>query len=132
VLGPAATVNQDIIKEDEYKPAKEGPQDFVHQGLERGQGIRQAKRHDQEFKQALMRAEHCFVNVVSVHEHLVVARPEIKLGEESRAMKLIQELLHNRSRKLILDRLTVECPVVDAESPGAVRLLDQEHWCRER
>jgi hypothetical protein len=42
-------------------------------------------------------------------------------------MKLVQQLLHHRNRELVFDRRCVESPIVDAESPGLVTFLDQEH-----
>jgi hypothetical protein len=30
--------------------------------------------------------EHCLVDVISVHQNLMIARPPIELGEESRAV----------------------------------------------
>lgn len=89
MFGPTAAVDEDIVEEDEYEPVKKRPQDGVHQGLERGRCVGQAKRHDQEFKQALMGVERHFVDVVVEHEDLVVARLQIKLGEESRAMEFV-------------------------------------------
>jgi CO dehydrogenase/acetyl-CoA synthase delta subunit len=83
-------------------------------------------------EQALMCPKRHFVDVIDVHEYMVVARPQIKLGEESHAMKFIQELLRNWNRKLILGGPAVKSSVVDAEMPGVVCLLDQEHRGRER
>ena len=42
-------------------------------------------------------------------------------------MKLIDELFHHRDRKFIFHRGVVERPVVDAEVPCRVRLLDEEY-----
>jgi len=72
VLGPRLTVNQDIVEENQYKAASERFQDGVHQGLESRRGIREDKRHNQEFKQALMRLECSFVNVRRAHTYLVI------------------------------------------------------------
>jgi hypothetical protein len=55
-----------------------------------------------------MRVECRFVDVAGVHENLVVARPQIQLGEEGHTMKLIQELFDNWDREFILDYLAVE------------------------
>jgi hypothetical protein len=76
---------------------------------------------------ALMSAERRLQDVRGVHSHLVIPGTEVELGEETRAVELIQELVHHRNRKLVLGGDRVESAVVDAESPGPIRLADQQH-----
>jgi hypothetical protein len=58
----------------------------------------------------------------------MVARPEVELGEEARPMELVEELVDQRDRELVLECQGVKGAVVDAEAPRVVRLADEEHW----
>lgn len=62
------------------------------------------------------------VHIARPHAHLVVAGAQVQLGEEARAM----ELVDHRDREGILDGEGVEGAVVDAETPRPVRFLDEE------
>ena len=61
----------------------------------------------------------------------MVAGPQIQLGEELRAMELVQKLIDHWDREFVLGRLVVERPVVEVEVPGAIGLFDQEHQRRQ-
>lgn len=69
---------------------------------------------------------------VGVNAHLVVARAQIQLGEETGAVELVEELLDHRNWELILDGALVEGAVVHAEKSRAVVFLDEEDGCGER
>jgi hypothetical protein len=43
-----------------------------------------------------------------------------------------KELVHHQDGELVLGRLRVEGAIVDAETPGPVRLVNKENWCGER
>ena len=48
-------------------------EDMVHEALEGGGGVTQAKGHDQKIIVALMRAKGCLWNVCLYHTYLVIA-----------------------------------------------------------
>jgi hypothetical protein len=48
--------------------------------------------------------------------HLMILRAQVQLGEEARAM----ELVNHRDWELVLGRLVIEGAVVDAEAPRVV------------
>ena len=62
-----------------------------------------------------------------VHPHLVIAESKVQLGEEMGAKQLVQELIDGWNGELILGRLGIEGPVVNAELLGVVWLAHQEH-----
>jgi hypothetical protein len=58
-------------------------EDMIHEVLEGGGGITQAKGHDQKLIVALMSYKGSLGNVFLFHTYLVVARMEIQFSEES-------------------------------------------------
>jgi hypothetical protein len=88
---------------------------IVHRCLEGGGGVGKFARHDQEFEVAMVRSERRFGDVLRVHQHMVVTVVKVKLGEVACPLELIQELVDDRDRKLVLHGLGVEGTVVDAK-----------------
>jgi hypothetical protein len=76
--------------------------------------------------------ERHFVYVLRAHAYLVVPGSEVQLGEELGTMELVEELVNHRDRESILDGEHVQRPVVDAEVPRTVGLLDEEDGRREQ
>lgn len=66
---------------------------------------------------ALMSSESGFLDAWRVHEHLMVAAAQVKLGKESSTLELVEELVNQRDRKFIFHRLIVDCVIIHAESP---------------
>lgn len=58
---------------NQHEPSKEQKEYVVHERLDGGRGIGEAERHDQELEETQMHAKHRFVDIVGVHDHLVVA-----------------------------------------------------------
>ena len=114
VVGPSRTVDQNIIKEDKHKPTEEGPQDVVHQPLERRRCAAQSERHDEELVEAVVGAERGLVDVLRPHPNLMVPR---QLGEVAGAMELVEQLIDDGYRKSVLDGECVEGAVIDTETP---------------
>ena len=122
MLRPQRAVDENIVEKDQHKPPQVGAKDIVHQRLECRWGIGEAERHHQELVVAVVGAEGGLGNVVGVHLHLVVARAQVELGEEARALELVEELINHWDRELVLRGLGVEGVVVDAETLGSTRL----------
>jgi hypothetical protein len=55
----------------------------------------------------------------------MVAGSEVQFGEETGAIQLIQQLIDDRYRKLVLDGDKVESMVVDTKMPSTIMLLDE-------
>ena len=80
MLSPGFTIDEYIIKEDQNEVSQVGPKYFIHQFLERGRGICEAKWHDQKFIMAIMCAESCFRDIIRMDPNLVIPRTNIQLG----------------------------------------------------
>jgi hypothetical protein len=79
-----------------------------------------------------MRPERRLVDVLPLHTDLMLAGPEIELGEEPGAMEFIQELVDDWDGESVLDGDGVQRAIVDAELSRAIRFLDEEDRGRER
>jgi NAD(P)H-hydrate repair Nnr-like enzyme with NAD(P)H-hydrate dehydratase domain len=66
-----------------------------------------------------MHPERRLVDVLPLHTDLMVAGPEIELGEEPSAMEFIQEFIDDRDGESVLDGDGIQRAVVDTESPRA-------------
>jgi hypothetical protein len=84
MAAPRITEDQNVAKENEHKLANEIMEHIIHHRLECRWSIGQAERHDQELEVPVMGAERCLGNVGFMHAHLMVAAPQIQLGEVPR------------------------------------------------
>ena len=117
LLSPYFTINENIIKEYQNEFSQVGPKYFIHQCLECGRGICEAKWHDQKFIVAIMCVESCFRDIILMNPNLVISKTNIQLEEKISTMELIQKLINNRNWKLILDCYVIKCSKVDVEAP---------------
>jgi hypothetical protein len=74
---PGFSIDEDIIKENYDKMAEKRTKDMIHEDLEGGGGITQAKGHDQKLIVALMSSKGNLGNICLFHTYLVVARTKI-------------------------------------------------------
>lgn len=102
----------------------EGLEHIIHERLERSWRVGETERHYEKFEVVVVGSEGCLLNVGGVHVHLMVPQAQVYLGEELGAMELIEELVDHWDQELVLGHLIVERPVVDAEMPVHVCLLD--------
>ena len=82
---------------------EKGVEDMVHEALEGGGGVTQAKGHDQKLIVALMSAKGRLGNVSLFHAYLVIARSKIKFGKELSATQFIQRVINERNGKFVFD-----------------------------
>lgn len=104
VIANGDTVDKDIVKEDDYKAAKEWPEDSVHCCLKRGRRVTQAERHNFELKVPMVGSKSCLGNVLRLHAYLVIPLQQVQFGETTRTSELVQELINSGNGKTILDR----------------------------
>jgi hypothetical protein len=78
-------------------------EDMVHEALEGGGGVTQAKGHDQKLIVALMSAKGCLGNASLFHAYLVIARAKIKFGKELGATQFIQKVINDKNGKFVFD-----------------------------
>jgi hypothetical protein len=78
-------------------------EDMIHEDLDGGGGITQAKGHGQELVVTLMSSKRSLRDVSILHMDLVVARTQIKFVEILSTTQLIQEIINDRNGKLVFD-----------------------------
>lgn len=96
--------------------------------LERGGSVGEPEGHDEVLIVAVASAKRRLPFVAVCDANLGVSDAEIDLGEVFRARESIEGFANERKGIAILDRDAVEGAIVDAESKGAVFLLDEEDW----
>jgi hypothetical protein len=82
--------------------------DMIHEALEGGGGITQAKGHDQKLIVALMISKGSLRNACLFYTYLVVARTKIKFSKELGATQFIQEVINDRNGKFVFNGAFVE------------------------
>ena len=117
MLIPSVTIDEDIIKEDQNEVSQVGPKYFIHQCLEHGRGICEAKWNDQKVIVAIMCEKISFRDIILMNPNLVIPKTKIQLGEKMSTVELIQKLINNRNWKIILDCDVIKCLKVNAEAP---------------
>jgi len=95
-----------IIKKYKDEPAKEWLEDVVHESLKSSRRVGEAERHHHELVVTPVRAERCLLDVIRVHPDLMVAAMKVDLGEVPCTLELVQELIDDWDRELILHRLS--------------------------
>jgi hypothetical protein len=87
---------------------EERMKDMIHETLESGGSITQAKGHDQELIVTLMSSKCSLGNVFLFHMYLVVARMEIKFSKVLSTTQFIQQVINDRNGKFVFDGEFVE------------------------
>jgi hypothetical protein len=102
-------------------------EDMIHEALEGGGGITQAKGHDQKLIVALMSSKGSHGNVCLFHTYLVVSRTKINFSKELAATQFIQEVINDRNGKFVFNGKFVEGTEVRTHSPRTFFLHDHDH-----
>jgi len=76
---------------------------MIHEALEGGGGITQAKGHDQKLIVALMSSKGSLGNICLFHTYLVVAQRKIQFSEELGTTQFIQEVINDRNGEFVFD-----------------------------
>ena len=92
---------------------------MIHEALEGGGGITQAKGHDQKLVVALMSSKGHLGDVCLFHTYLVIAQEKIKFSKELGSTQFIQEVINDRNGKFIFNGQFVEGKKVRKHSPRA-------------
>jgi hypothetical protein len=109
---------------------EKGTEDMIHEALEGGGSITQAKGHDQKLIVALMSVKGHLGNVCLFHTYLVIARAKIKFGKKLGATQFIQEVINDMNGKFVFNGQFVEGTEVKTHSPRTFFL--QYHDYRRR
>jgi hypothetical protein len=102
-------------------------EDMIHEALEGGGGITQAKGHDQKIIVALISSKGSLWNVFLFHTYLVVARMKIKFSKELGATQFIQEVINDRNGKFVFNGNFFEGTKVRRHSPRTLFIQYQDH-----
>ena len=92
-------------------------EDMIHEALEGGGGITQAKGHEQKLIVALMSSKGSLGNICLFHTYLVVAQTKIQFSEELDATQFIQEVINDMNGEFVFDGKFVEGTEVRTHSP---------------
>ena len=92
-------------------------EDMIHEALEGGGSITQAKVHDQKIIVALMSAKGRLWNVFLFHTYLVVDKMKINFSIYLGATQFIQEVINDRNGEFFFDGKFVEGMEVMTHSP---------------
>jgi hypothetical protein len=82
---------------------EKGTEDMIHEALEGGGGITQAKGNDKKLIVALMSVKGRIGNVCLCHTYLVIAQVKIKFSKELGATQFIQEAINYRNGKFVFN-----------------------------
>ncbi len=77
-------IDEDVVEVDDDEGVEEGPEDVVHETLEGGRCIGEAKGKHRKFEVAVARPEGGLGDVRLVDAYLMVAGTEVDLGEDSK------------------------------------------------
>jgi hypothetical protein len=106
--------------------------DMIHEALEGGGGITQAKRHDRKHIVTLMSVKGSLGYVRFLHTYLVVSRVEIKFSEVLSTTHLIQEIINYKNGKIVLDGEFIEGIKFRTHAPSTFFLKYHDHRGRIR
>jgi hypothetical protein len=96
---------------------EKGMKDMIHEALEGGGGITQAKGNDQKMIVALMSAKGCLRNVYLFYTYLVIAQAKIKFSKELGSTQFIREVINDRNENFVFNGEFVEGTEVRTHSP---------------
>jgi hypothetical protein len=102
-------------------------EDMIHEALEGGGGITQAKGHDQKLIVAFMSSKGSLGNIFLFHTYLLVARTKIQFSEELGTTQFIQEVINDRNGEFVFDGKFVEGTEVRTHLPRTLFLQDHDH-----
>jgi hypothetical protein len=102
-------------------------EDMIHEALEGGGGITQAKGHDQNLIVALVSSKSSLGNVCLFYMYLVIARTKIKFSKELGATQFIQEVINDSNGKFVFNGKFVEVTKVRTHLPITFFLQDHDH-----
>jgi hypothetical protein len=102
-------------------------EDMIHEALEGGGGITQAKGHDQKIIVNLMSSKGSLGYVIFLNMYLVVAKTRIKFSEALSTTQLIQDIINDRNGEIFLDGELIEGMKVGTHVPSTFFLKYHDH-----
>ena len=77
---------------------------------------------------SLSGSEGCLRDIFWGYTNLMIARPQIDLGENLGALEMVHQVIDEGEEVPISDRDLVRCAIVDAEPLGSILFLDKQDW----
>ena len=102
-------------------------EDIIHEALESGGSITQAKGHDEKLIVPLRSSKCSLRNSFPIHMYLVVARMKIKFSKELGTTQFIQEVINDRNGKFVFNGEFVEGVEVRRHALRTLFLKDHDH-----
>ena len=89
-MGPhILAVDEDVIKENQYKFLELGLEEVIHKGLEDCRHVRQAKRHYLKLVVPFVSPECSFGHIFGICANLIIPQLKLQLGEDVHAVELV-------------------------------------------
>src|ERR1700761_2849704 len=98
-------------------------EDVVHELLEGSGSIGKSHRENEEFEGAIASAKCGFPFFSSSHPDVVVAVPEVDLGEVFSASQAVRKVIDARKRILVFMSDVIQSMVVDAKAESSIFLF---------
>ena len=102
-------------------------EDMIHEALEGGGGITQAKGHDQKIIVTLMSSKGNLGNVFLFHTYLVVARMKVNFSKVLSPSEFSQKVMYDRNEKCVLDSKFVEDMKIKTHVSSAFIIEEHEY-----
>jgi hypothetical protein len=102
-------------------------EEMIHEALESGGRITQAKGHDKKIIVVLMSSKGSLRNVCLFHTDLVVSRTNIKFSKELGATQFIQEVINDRNGKFVFNDEFFEGMEVKTHAPRTFFIKYHDH-----
>jgi len=117
--------DEDVIEVDKDIDVEDVTEDVVHEVLEGGWSIGEAKGHDEAFEVTIACPEGCFPFIARFDTEKVVGTTEVEFGEDFGATETVEGFRDERKGIAVLDGDAVEATVVDTETERTILLFDE-------
>ncbi|GLB41131.1 putative retrotransposable element tf2 155 kda protein type 1-like [Lyophyllum shimeji] len=101
-------------------------EDVVHHRLEGGRTVCESEEHDQRFEESVIRSERGLLLISLLDADIVVAPPDLQLGEVSRTTEVVDEL--GDEGKRFIERGLGEYVLEVVKVVGDDELLEHKQW----
>src|ERR1700761_7688800 len=98
-------------------------EDVVHEVLEGSGSVGKSHRENEEFEGAIASTKCSFPLFSRSHLDVVVAVPEVDLGEVFSALQAVKKVIDARKRIPVFTSDVVQSPVVDTKAESSIFLL---------
>jgi len=118
--------HKNVVEVDDDECVEVGAEDVMHEALESGWGVGEAKGHDGEFKEAIPSPKGSFGYVRICDSDLMVASAKVDFGEDGCPVESVKHVVHTGEGVAVLDARKVEGTVVHAQSEASIFLFDEK------